>query len=259
MKLEILMATMFRKNIEELELDKKNITSDLLIINQTNDNKQFFDDSIRMLNFKERGSSKSRNRAIENAKGDICLIADDDVIYKKNYEKIVLNAFKENPEADVITFQIETPNGKPFKKKYLQNERWHNQMTILKCASIEIAFRRESIIKNKIFLDDEFGLGSRYRVHDEIIFLMDCLKKGLRIKYIPIPIVIHPEESSGTDYNEHLIISKGAAFIRLFGIKGMLLNIVFAFRKLNEYKDKFTLNEFIKIIYKGSFDFIKTH
>ena len=40
------------------------------------------------------------------ATGDICLFADDDMIYVNDYSKLVENAFLENPTADVIIFNL---------------------------------------------------------------------------------------------------------------------------------------------------------
>ena len=146
-----------------------------------------------------------------------------------------------------------------FKNNYSKKEYWHNKHTILKCSSIEIAFKRKSIIDNNLNFDTEFGLGSKYRVHDEVIFLMDALKKGLKLKYIPVPIVIHPKESSGTNYIDHLIISKGAAFVRLFGNKAYFYNIAFAIKKYKEYKTKYTFSKFLLLIFKGSREYKQSH
>lgn len=257
--LEILMATMHRNKISDLNLEKKNITSKILIINQTSFNETQIEENKKMISYKGIGSSNSRNYAIEEASGEICLIADDDIVYLKEYEKIVLSAFEKNPNADIITFQIQCPDGTMFKSNYSKNEYWHNKRTILKCSSIEIAFKRKSIIDNNLKFDTEFGLGSKYRVHDEVIFLMDALNRGLKLKYIPTPIVIHPKESSGTNYIDHLIISKGAAFVRLFGNKACFYNIAFAVKKYKEYKMKYTFSKFLKLIFKGSMEYKQSH
>ena len=41
---------------------------------------------------------------------DIILLCDDDVIYNDNYEKIVISEFKKHPDADLITFNLNSPN-----------------------------------------------------------------------------------------------------------------------------------------------------
>lgn len=259
MNLQILMATMFKSRLQDLRIAEKGITTDILIINQADMIDVETVGNIKMISNKERGSSKSRNKALENATGDICLISDDDVSYLPNYENTVLEAFNNNPDADIITFQIQTPDGEKFKNNYIMEERWHSKNSILKCASIEIAFKLNKVLANDIKFDEEFGLGSKYRVHDEIIFLMDAIKKGLKIRYIPEPIVIHPKESSGTNFNDHLITSKGAAFIRLYGLIGLFYNIIFSIKKFSSYRNKYSFLKFMKLMNSGSIEYMKTH
>ncbi len=257
MNIEILMATMFKKSIEDIDWESKGIKSNVLLINQSNFEGDVSRDNIRMISSTLRGSSNSRNMALDNASGDICIIADDDVSYLPQYEKIISDAYDKYQDADIITFQIQTPEGKPFKEGYLKSEKYHTRLSILKCASIEITFKRNSIESAGIKLDLEFGLGSKYRVHDEIIFLKDALDAGLKCVYIPIPIVVHPPESSGTDYNESLLYSKGAAFYRLFGLKGVLFDLAFALKKYNEYKNKFSFFECVKLMLNGTLHYRK--
>ena len=261
MTIQILMSTMKRKSIEELHLSKRNIEENIIIVNQT-DNEKVYEDvkhNIRMINMLGIGTSRSRNCAIENASGDICIIADDDISYVPNYCEIISNAFERNPVADIITFQIVTPDGTPFKANYMPTERWHNLRTVLKCASIEIAFRRQSIVNAGLKVNGEFGLGSRYRIHDDVIFLADAIKAGLKIKYIPVPLVVHPAESSGTMYNDLLITSKGAAFCQIFGWAGYLINLAYAIRKHHEYKKNYSFLKFVNKITQGSYEYRKTH
>ncbi|MDE5206949.1 hypothetical protein PYX06_20220 [Citrobacter amalonaticus] len=214
--IQILMATMFKKTAGEIDWTYKNTRLPVLLINQSDFSGREVFENVTMISCTERGSSNSRNMAIEYADGDICVISDDDVSYVDNADDIIEKAFLENPDADIITFQIRTPDGTLFNDGYPEKKQWHNWRSILRCASIEIAFKRESIVRNNLRLDINFGLGSKYRVHDEIIFLKDAMDKGLKILYMPIPIVIHPKESSGSDFNDSLISSKGAAFVRLF-------------------------------------------
>ena len=80
MKLEILMSAMHQENFDIAYRSK--VDSDLLIINQC-DKDDYTEIEVnghiwRMISTTERGLSKSRNMALKNAKGDICLLADDD-------------------------------------------------------------------------------------------------------------------------------------------------------------------------------------
>lgn len=68
-----------------------NANTDILVINQCNfdgyDEKYYNGYKIRMISTTERGLSKSRNMAIKNAMGDICIFCDDDVVYRDEYRR----------------------------------------------------------------------------------------------------------------------------------------------------------------------------
>ncbi|ETD72654.1 hypothetical protein V757_03125 [Pelistega indica] len=257
MRFQILMATMHKQKISDINWDEKGITSDVLLINQSDFSGRETSGKIQMISTTDRGSSNSRNLAIDNALGDICLIADDDVKYLPGYEEKILAEFAKYPEADIITFQIQTPEGNKFNMGYPDVPMKHSWRSILKCASIEIAFRRDAINKAQLRLNKLFGLGSHYRIHDEIIFLKEALDKGLNLRYAPIPVVIHPAESSGTDFNDHLIYSKGAAFAKLFAYKAYAFNIVFSIKKYALYKKNKSFWQFLALMNKGTADYLK--
>lgn len=261
MKVQVLMSTMNRASLVDLNLQDRNILHNVLVINQNGTNGSICDDknSFKMINTDTIGTSVSRNLALNNAEGEYCIFADDDIKYVKDYEEIILDSFSKHPDADIITFQIMTPDGSLFKNNYMRSLRWHNLRTVLKSASIEIAFKRESVLRANLGLDLEFGLGSRYRIHDDVIFLADALKKNLKVLYMPIPIVIHPKESSGTMYNDLLIFSKGAAFYRIYKGLSYFINLVYAIKKHREYRDKYSFYSFLKLMYKGSIEYKKTH
>lgn len=213
---------------------------DYLVINQGNHNIDIgLQERANIFHCEDMGLSKSRNMALRKATADICLISDDDICFLDNAGKITLDAFVANPLADIVTFQTQTPQGHLFKK-YHHKKRWHDWLSIMQVTSFEIAFRREKIIASGLQFDERFGLGTCYPTGEENIFLLDALSKGLKILYIPIPIVIHPEENSGNNFNNiNLTIGKGAMFYRMFGKKAYLLALLFAIKKYARSKDNF--------------------
>ena len=243
---------MEKKNINELKLEEKNLNTNLLLINQSVNNEiHTKDNKFRILSYNERGLSKSRNRAIENAIGDVCVIADDDVTYIDGYDQIIAEAFEKNKDVDIFTFQVNTPNGDKYKN-YSEKKFYHNMKSVLKVSSIEIVFNRKKIINNDINFNEHFGLGAEFSSGEENIFLRECLRKGLKIMYIPEPIVIHDKESSGSLNKESVFLSKGALFKELFGWKSPLVNIYFSLKKYNEYKDKISLPKVVILLFEGS-------
>lgn len=118
-KFEVLMSAMHQKDFSLAALSK--INSDMLLINQCNANnnsEEIHGDKIwRMISSTERGSSKSRNMAIDNAHGEICKLCDDDETLSEDCEETILKAYEAFPDADVIVFNVHRVNYK-MKKTY---------------------------------------------------------------------------------------------------------------------------------------------
>ena len=112
---EILIATMNRTSLDFLSTMFINVNLhnyNVLIINQTSKDQLLQSETkkIRVINSFEKGLSKSRNLAIKNSIKDICLVADDDVVFKKGFDMHILDAHQENSHP-IITFKTETSQG----------------------------------------------------------------------------------------------------------------------------------------------------
>lgn len=237
-----------------MNLQEKNINIKVLIINQTDNCNILEQNNVKMLNLNEIGLSKSRNRAIENSTGEICIITDDDVKFKNGIFKEIEKIFTENPNIDIFTFKYDKYD-KNLNKKYKKDSFMHNKFSISKVSSIEIAFRRQSVIQNNIKFDENFGLNSRYLSGEENIFLKDSLDKRLNIMYYPLVIAEHPNETSTSTWSDKKIFSKGALLYRLYGNLSYLLIFVFGLKKYKEYKKSYNIFKFVKLLHKGLKDY----
>jgi len=224
--LEILISTKDRDNLDFLNnifVNNNAHSNPILIINQTQ-NLNFscpHSDNINLINVNEIGLSKSRNLAIANAKADICLLADDDIVYENNFESIILNAFNLNPSADIITFKMNDFKGNSFKDYPIIKK--HNKKSLSFVNSVVIAFRRNSIISNKVFFDENFGLGSTFQTADEYVFLRNALNLNLNIVFHNEVILSHPVDSSGKDVaSDRILFAKGALFYKYYNILSLL-------------------------------------
>ena len=240
--LEILISTKDRDNLDFLNnifVNNNAHSNPILIINQTQ-NLNFscpHSDNINLINVNEIGLSKSRNLAIENAKADICLLADDDIVYENNFESIILNAFNLNPSADIITFKMNDFKGNSFKDYPIIKK--HNKKSLSFVNSVVIAFRRNSIISNKVFFDENFGLGSTFQTADEYVFLRNALNLNLNIVFHNEVILSHPVDSSGKDVaSDRILFAKGALFYKYYNILSFLklihyLYLMFKFKYIS--------------------------
>lgn len=176
MKVEVLISTMNQEDIYSL-MSKMNIQTDAVVINQCEKNGyeeiEYKGKKIRIFNCAERGLSKSRNKAIKESKADICIIADDDMTYVDNYEKLIINGYLENKVADILAFYVADSNSKNMMRKKFKI----NYLTSMKLKSVQLTFKRNSICEKKVFFDNDFGTGTENYMGEENIFLFDCIKK----------------------------------------------------------------------------------
>lgn len=241
--LEILVSTMQQTSLSFLEKifsATKIKDFDVLVINQTNEEQILKSENkhVRVINSIEKGLSKSRNLALENASGDICLLADDDVVYVNNFKEIILSAFNKHKNADIITFQMKSDDGELFRN-YPVIVR-HTKKTVYTANSVVIAFRLEAV-KNRIKFNPYFGLGAKFEVADEYIFLRDALNEGLSVYFEPQVILIHPKFSSGQESaSDRVIYGRGALYYKYYGFRSYFRIAKHIYRTFSDGKLSFS-------------------
>lgn len=254
-KLEVLVSTMNRSSWDDLPIGIKSLSGidcQATVVNQTSS--KVLDSAnpanVNFISKVQKGLSKSRNLAIENAIEEICIVADDDVAYVEGFQETILNAYRNEPNADIIVFQVETPEGDLFKN-YPTEPKELKLMDLMKVSSIEITFNREQVVNREVRFDERFGLGTNLPSGEEALFLVDAIRKGLRIFYVPERIVIHPKESSGHNFrnNDPLIESKGALIARVFKNGKWPIVIGFALKKYR--KSGLSFLNFVSIMKAG--------
>lgn len=254
MNVQVLVSAMNQTNHTLLE--KMNIQTDAIIINQCDKNEledfKYKETSIRFLSFAERGVGLSRNNALMRATGDICLIADEDVTYAEDYEGIIVKAFRETPEADIIVFNV--PSTNPKRPSYMISKksrvRWFN---CLRYGAVRIAARTERLRETSVSFSLLFGGGAKYSAGEDCLFIADCLKKGLKIYANPAVIGhVSQEESSWFEgYTNKFFEDKGALFTCLTRRWAKLLCLQFAVRHHRVYTNDKTIKEACRLMFKG--------
>lgn len=170
-------------------IERTHVQTNVVVINQCDKEEfeewEYINNSgcpchAKFISTKERGLSRSRNMAIENAVGDICVISDDDEELVDGYESIIKDAYKLQPEADLISFAFERQD-----KSFLKDPAKHSVKTLLKTSSVEISFVLDSILEKQILFDEKMGSGTGNGAGEENMFLMTCKRKGLQMYYNP--------------------------------------------------------------------------
>lgn len=183
------------------------------------------------------GLSRNRNHSLSHANGDIVVIADDDVKYMPNYFDEIKKVF-EVGDLDFATFKIKCSDSLREYKNYKSTPFNHNYFSVRRVSSIEIAIRRTSLIDSQVTFDSRFGLGSGcFTKSEEAIFLRDLQVKGLKGRYFPSYIVLHPFESSGkkfgynlTEYNQ-----VSAKLYRMYGHYGKVIMFFVVIKNITSF------------------------
>ncbi|MBR9805344.1 glycosyltransferase family 2 protein [bacterium] len=205
---------------------------------------------LDVLNMSEAGLSVSRNAALDMARADISLVADDDLEYVADNLLAIPSIYEKFSDADLVVFQQALPGG-GLRKKYRRKAYRMGFLDVLSVSSVEISFRPDSIRRAGVKFDSTFGLGAKYPACEEAIFLSDCLKAGLRIYYFPMPIVIHDVESSGTVFDGPAFFARGAAFRRMYGFGAYVLGPVFCFRQRKKLRKKMSFAAILRHFFNG--------
>jgi len=242
MTVEVLVATMHQKDYSILE--RMNISSDALIGNQCDHNSidhiTYKKHDVTFYSFAERGVGLNRNNTLMRSKADICIFADDDMIFYDNYEEIIKKAFLELPDADVLCLNIDDEPKIRIVNKKVSRVRWYNYG---KYGAARIAIRREAIIRNGIFFNLSFGGGAEYSQGEDTLFLFECLKKGLHVYAVPATVakLIECRESTWfKGYTDKFFFDKGVYYACLHFPLSWLLGLRFCIKYRKRYKDQFS-------------------
>lgn len=208
------------------------------------------------------GLSKNRNNSLKMANGDICLIADDDVKYEVTALNNIIKLYKES-SYDIICGKIKTFENQPEYKGYAQEQFDLKHGDVQNFSSIEISFLRRSIEKHNIQFDARFGLGSglNWNSGEETIFLSDCFKKGLKMKYVPEYFVMHNYESSGKAnkiYTGDFIEARTALLLRIYNIKGFIISVIKILLLYPKYKNTISFYDCLVRTSKGIIKELRT-
>lgn len=242
MGIEILVAAMNRNNHDILK--EMNISSDAIIVNQCAEDKierlKYKGHNILFMSFNERGVGLSRNTALLRASQDICVFADEDMIYVDHYSEIIENEFEKNPKADVILFSIDSLNRERPLSIINKNKRVRRKEA-MRYGCARVAIRRSSQQKSNIWFSLLFGGGAKYSSGEDTIFLQDCLKKGLKIYKSTKKIADIKQEDSTWfhGYTSKLFFDKGVllATVMPYGAKLYALGMAYAYSRNKAVKN----------------------
>lgn len=179
-RFEILCVTMYQNDFKKIE--EMNIRSNVVFANQCNHTSyqeiEFNGHTAKMISTQTRGVGINRNLALTYASAEICLFADDDVVYRNNVEELVLSEFDAHPDADIIIFHLETNDKHRKQIKYTKTKKCR-YLTRMPWGTVRIAVRLEALRKANVWFTTLFGGGCIFLSGEDSIWLIDAKRKGL--------------------------------------------------------------------------------
>lgn len=232
---------------------RSQLTGDVVVINQCDQDAYAEYPTktgiVRMFSVWQRGLTKSRNLAIEKAAADVCLLCDDDEIFAPGYERKILNAYKSLPKADVLIFKITNrPSSFPDQVMRLRFPQ------TMKVSSWQISFRRERVLAAGVRFDELLGAGTGNGAEEELKFLIDCEKSGLRIYYVPVEIaaVAQTESTWFHGFTEAFFENRGATTRYILGPgTASLYAVYYIIRKWSMYRESISPGRALLATFRG--------
>lgn len=262
MNLVVLISCMHESDHSIIE--RTNVQTDVVVINQCDiDSEERFifvdkngiEHKALFINTTERGLSCSRNMAMKHATdAEICLICDDDERLEDDYERLILKAYENNKKPiDVASFAF---NRTDKNGSYPKVEKKMGIRRICKTSSVELSFRIKEIQDAGISFDIKMGSGTGNGGGEDIKFMLDCRRKGLRMRYFPY-IIGSLLSYNSQWYHGHdckLLIDTGWTSRRMFGFMiGYLFILYKVVRDYKDYKKEMSVFSAFYFLNKGFF------
>lgn len=253
MKLQVLVAAV---NEEAQRLpEKMNLETDAIIVNQCDhfayQEYQHKGRTVKCFSMAERGVGLSRNTALMRADAEICLFSDEDIVFYPGYEELILKAFRENPDADLITFNFKVdPRRTTYYNKEKGRIRWYNYGRYPTYAA---AARTESLHRANVSFSLLFGGGARYSNGEDSLFFHDCLKKGLHLyaETAELGEEIYRESTWFNGYNEKFFFDRGVLYHHLYGRLAGLFSLRFLYAHRGEMLKEISLSDAYGMMKRG--------
>lgn len=233
MTLELLISCV-AKDVREL-VKQMNIDSDAIVINQKSaylfDHFDYNGHTVRALSMYEKGVGLSRTTALQRASADIVLFSDEDIVYEQGYAEKVIKAFEDNTDADMILFNVKVAEDR--RTYWIENEKRVHWWNCGRYPAYSIAVRTRRMHEVGLTYHLWFGGGALYSNGEDSLFLNEALKKGLKIKAVPVTIgeeVARTEGEASTwfsGYNKKFFYDRGVLYHYLYGRLAPIMTLRF--------------------------------
>jgi glycosyltransferase involved in cell wall biosynthesis len=204
-------------------------------------------DDVTVVRLASSGLARSRNAALELARGDVLLLADDDVRHLPGAFNAIRRYFRDRPASSLLVGQSLDAEGAPRRRPL--SPRPLTLFNAGRAASHELALRREAVLAAGVRFDEGFGAGAGTAnfLGEEYIFIADCLRAGLAGEHRPLPVTVHPGPSSGAAWaGPEAARARAAVIARVFRRRAPLARLGYALKNARRFASARDLVTFLR-------------
>ena len=181
-----------------------------------------------------KGVAKSRNKAIDLAKGEYLICSDDDITFSATGLQQAIDYLDSHPEVSLLLGQATDESG-TLRKRYPKTIEKLGSLNSARAATYEMIIRVSEVRKLGVRFDEDFGAGAKNYLGDEYIFVVDLIKAGGKAVFAPITLAQHPTESSGSRWgSDQDRRARAIIFTRVFGALAPFVRLPFGIRRRRE-------------------------
>ena len=236
-RLQILVAAL-NQNCATLA-HRMGLDCDAIVINQCNETAEsmyhYNGYQIKCYHRESRGVGLSRNEALSHADAPVILFGDEDIVYRKGYAQDILEAFAQNPQADILLFNVKQSEGREtYHNTDNGRVRWYNYG---RYPAYAIAARRQRLTETAVRFSLYFGGGADYSNGEDSLFLRDCLKAGL--KMYRSTVLIGEERARPSTwfegYTDKFFFDRGVLYHYLYGRMAYPFGLRFLYKNRDSF------------------------
>jgi len=162
--------------------------------------------------------------------------------------------YEKHPEADVILFSNRCLNK---DRMPYQVDRFGRvgRMEAVKFGGARITARRDKLVHNNITFSLLFGGGAKYAAGEDVTFIQDCIKAGLKVYKSPVIVSTMKQDTSTwfSGYHKKYYVDKGALLAANFPLISIVGIYIQALK--NSRKSEYSFRELLSFYREGAREF----
>lgn len=186
---------------------------------------------VKLVPLTSNGLSHSRNAALDHVRSGFILFSDDDMVLDMEGILLLKQALAQNSDLALARGW----RAERFKRCRSTLGKLHLLNATRICAP-ELMIRVQAFRQADIRFDSEFGVGARYGIGEDYVFVADALKAGLKARAVPVVTGAHPCPSTGDIWdNANLFVARRAVLQRVFGAWSPAVALAYAIKHRHHF------------------------